>query len=154
MRSPSLLPVPVLRGLAAAVLGASLWCGVRALARDYDRAFHVAGHSVFPESVVHQIDAIRRAVPPGQSILLLSESHDDGAWYTRLFQRALYPRNRVVVRYQPLGAALFARDRKDWAIGWGLLLAPEASALPLDRPVDLGTLPAMPDRVWLAPLKP
>jgi hypothetical protein len=140
--------------VAALVVGASLLAGVRALARDYDRAFHVAGKSVFPPGVARQVDAIRARVPAGASVLLLSASSTDGSWWARLFQRALYPRNPIVVRYEPLPSAQLARLRREWGLGWGLLLAPDASSLPFADREDLGTLPAMPDRVWLGPLTP
>ena len=144
----------MLRGFAALVIGASLCSGVRALARDFDRAFHVGGRSVFPASMVRQLDAIRARVPPGGSILLLSASSTDGAWWARAFQRALYPRNVVVVRYEPLPGPQLARLHREWRFGWGLLLAPERSSLALTNPEDLGNLPALPDRVWLGNLGP
>lgn len=146
--------MPVLRGFAALVLGASVWTGVRALARDFDRAFHVAGKSVFPPSVVSQLDAIRARVPPGAAVLLLSASNTDGSWWARLFQRALYPRNVVVVRYEPLPRNQLVRLGREWRFSWGLLLAPEPSSLVLSDREDLGNLPAMPDRVWLGAFSP
>jgi hypothetical protein len=136
------------------VLGASLWVGVRALARDFDQAFHVAGKSIYPPSVVLQIDAIRTRVPAGDSVLLVSASHTDGAWWARLLQRALYPRNVVVVRYEPLPPNELARLCQRWRFRHGLLLAPEGSSLALTAREDLGPLPALPDRVWLGRLSP
>jgi hypothetical protein len=136
------------------VIGASLWTGARALARDFDRAFHVAGRSVFPPSVTRQLDAIRSRVPAGASVLLLSASATDGAWWARLFQRALYPRNIVVVRYEPLYADELARSNQAWRFGYGVLLSPEPSSLVLTNREDLGILPALPDRVWLGDFSP
>lgn len=144
----------MLRGIAALVIGASLWSGVRALARDFDRAFYVAGRSVFPPSIVEQVDAIRVRVPPEGSVLLLSASSTDGAWWAREFQRALYPRNVVVVRYEPLPKAQLARLHREWRFGWGLILAPDPSSLALTGREDLGNLPALPDRVWLGRFTP
>jgi hypothetical protein len=135
-------------------MGASLWVGVRALAADFDLAFHVAGRSVFPPSIVRQLDAIRAKVPPGAPILLLSASSTDGSWWTRLFQRALYPRNVVIVRYEPLPPDALSRLRRDWRCGWGLVLAKEPTSVALANPEDLGNLPGMPDRVWLGMLPP
>lgn len=154
MRSTSVIPVPVLRGFAALVLGASLWTGVRALAHDFDRAFHEAGRSVFPSSVVRQLDAIRARVPPGAPVLLISASRTEGAWWARLFQRALYPRNAVVVRYQPLPAAELEQLNRAWRFGYGLLLSPEPSSLTLSNREDLGILPTLPNHVWLGAFAP
>ncbi len=154
MRSTSIIPVPALRGLAALVLGASLWTGARALVRDFDRAFHEAGRSVFPPSVVRQLDAIRARVPAGASLLLFSASNTEGAWWARLFQRALYPRNVVVVRYLQPSREELARLNRAWRFGYGLLLSPEPSPLGLSRPEDLGILPTLPDHVFLGDFPP
>lgn len=154
MRSASVIPVPVLRGFAALVLGASAWIGVRALARDFDRAFHEAGTSIFPASVTRQLDAIRARVPAGESILLLAASRTDGPWWARLLQRALYPRNAVVVRYEPLPADELAQLNRAWRFGYCVLLSPEPSSPVLSNREDLGTLPGLSDHVWLGAFAP
>lgn len=101
-----------------------------------------------------QLESIRAKVPPGATLLLLSASSTDGAWWARLFQRALYPRNVVIVRYEPLPQDELVRLHRDWRFGWGLLLAPEASSRILSDREDLGTLPGLPDRVWLGAFPP
>lgn len=143
-----------MRAAGAVVLVASLVCGVRARSRDATRAFRDAGPSNFPSTVTRQIDEIRREVPAGETILLVSASATDGAWYTRLFQRALYPRNDVVVRYLPLSSRDADGLRRKWSIRHGVELAPEPSSLAFTEHRDLGPLPAMPDRVFIGVLAP
>jgi hypothetical protein len=121
---------------------------------DATNAFRNAGPSVFPDSVIRQVEEIRREVPPGESILLVSESRTDGSWYTRLFQRALYPRNDVVVRYLPLSPRDVASVRRVWSILHGLEFDAAPSSLGLQHPEDLGALPAMPDHVFLGSVAP
>jgi hypothetical protein len=133
---------------------ASLLCGVRAVARDATRALRDAGPSNFPATVTRQLDEIRREIPAGETILLVSASATDGAWYTRLFQRALYPRNEVVVRYLPFSSGDADQLRSKWSIRFGIELAPEPSSLAFAEHRDLGPLPAMPDRVFLGVLAP
>jgi len=124
------------------------------MARDATIAFRDAGPSVFPSSVVRQVEEIRSAVPPGEAILLVSASRTDGSWYTRLFQRALYPRNPVVVRYLPLSARDIEALRRSWPIRYGMLLDVAPSSLALDPPRDLGALPAMPDHLFFGAVRP
>jgi hypothetical protein len=143
-----------LRGLAALVLGASAWIGVRALVHDFDLAFHEAGKSVFPPSVARQLDAIRARVPAGDSLLLLAASRTDGPWWARLFQRALYPRNSLVVRYEPLPADELAQLNRVWRFRHGVLLSREPSSLVLSSREDLGSLPGLSDHVWLGDFAP
>ncbi|HKD18961.1 MAG TPA: hypothetical protein VKG23_14000 [Thermoanaerobaculia bacterium] len=160
MQSPALaperalVPRPILRGAGALVLTASVVCGVRAMVYDATNAFRNAGPSVFPDSVIRQVDEIRREVAPGESILLVSASQTDGSWYTRLFQRALYPRNDVVVRYLPLSARDVASVRRVWSIHHGLELDTAPKSLALQHPEDLGALPAMPDHAFLGSVTP
>ena len=48
------------------------------------------------------MDAVRAALPPGAPLLLVAGSGD--AWHARLWQRGLYPRNTVIVRFEPWNA--------------------------------------------------
>lgn len=149
-----IVPLPLLRSAAAVVLAASLVAGGRALYADLTRAFRDAGPSVFDSRVSRQIEAIRRRVPAGSSILLLSASATDGAWYTRLVQRALYRRNDVIVRYVPFSRRDADSLRARWSIHYGVLFATTPDALNFTRYEDLGALPAMPEKVWLGELAP
>jgi hypothetical protein len=150
----ALVPAPILRSAAALVVGASLVAGVKADLADTVIAFRDAGPSVFHPSVSRQIDEIRQEVPAGETILLVSASRTDGSWYTRLFQRALYPRNDVIVRYLPFTSAEAERVRRAWPIRYGIVFDVAPSSLDLLDRRDLGALPAMPDHVFFGKLAP
>jgi hypothetical protein len=152
--SRPILPVPVLRIIAILVVAASVVTGAIAMRKDVRIAFRDAGPSEFPASVNLQVEAITRGMPPGAGLLLLSQSHDDGAWYARLFQRALYPRNVVVVRYVPLTGPERDLLRRQWSLGYGLAMGVPPPDVGFLAHEDLGTLPALPDRVWFGKIGP
>jgi hypothetical protein len=126
--------------------------GGRALYRDLTLAFRDAGPSVFGPTVRQQLDGLRSRLAPGAPLLLVAASHTDGAWYTRLFQRALFPRNPVVVRYLPYSLADELSDRRRWSIRHGLAIGNPPPNLEFVSHEDLGPLPALPDRLWFGEL--
>ena len=140
----ALVPLPVLGGLAALVAAASLGVGGIALYRDLRAAFRDSGPSVFAASVAGQIQAIRHSVPPGASILLTAADDSDGKWYGLLFQRALFPRNRVIVRYLPLSRADMQPLVTLYSIRYALAVGPPASNAGFRVRADLGPLPGLP----------
>ncbi len=158
MQSPSagsaraLVPLPILRGIAALVALASLLAGGAALYRDLTIAFRDAGPSVFGPTVRQQLDTLRDRLPAGAPLLLVSASRTDGSWYARLFQRGLYPRNPVVVRYLPLAPAAERAAIARWSVRHGLAIGNPPPDLGFAGHEDLGTLPALTDRLWLGEL--
>jgi hypothetical protein len=83
----------------AALVASSLIVGFRAFRDDLIVAFRYAGASVFPPSLARQLPTVIERIPEGRPILLLATSAD--TWNARLWQRALYPRNPVFVRFEP-----------------------------------------------------
>lgn len=149
-----IVPLPLLRGAAAIVLAASFVAGGRALYRDLTIAFRDAGPSNIPSSVRRQIETVEAKVPPGARILLVSPEATDELWYTRLFQRAFYPRNAVIIRYLPLARPAADALRRRWTIGYGIAFRSEAIDLGFLGAEDLGTLPGSSDRVWAGEMAP
>jgi hypothetical protein len=161
VQSPGLAPEralvsrPILRGVGALVLAASLAAGGIAFVRDLTLAYRWAGPSVIPATVRTQLDTLRNRLPKGSTVLLVVSRAGDVSWYVRLFQRALYPTDVVVVRSVPLPneAELRAMCRRHgirYAISMG---APPADPGYLAHE-DLGSLPAIDDRVWFGRLVP
>ncbi|HEY1433909.1 MAG TPA: hypothetical protein VGG65_00960 [Thermoanaerobaculia bacterium] len=144
----AIVPLPLLRGIAAIVVAASIAAGARALRADLIIAFRDAGPSNTPASVARQLEAIRRLAPPGAPILLVAPAAGDDLWYTRFFQRALYPRNAVLIRYLPFARKDADTLRRHWKISHGVAFGAAPTDLGFLGPEDLGTLPASLDRVW------
>jgi hypothetical protein len=88
-----------LHAAAGLVLAASALSGVPRLAREIRVAFRDAGLSVFPTEFQRQRAVVEKTAPPGAVFLHISDwASDPGTgWYSRLWQRALYPRNLVIV---------------------------------------------------------
>lgn len=152
--SRPIVPVVFLRAFAALVAAAALLSFAAAFRKDYWIAFQDASPSEFPASVSGQVEAMTRVMPPGETLLLVAEFHADGGWYARLFQRALYPRNRVIVGYMPLAPADIASLRRQWSARYGLALGVPPPDLGFLNHEDLGSLPAMKDRVWFGQVGP
>ena len=79
----------------------ALWALVAA--RDLRTAYG-SGPTVFTDIDLRQFAAVRAAVPEGAPILLLTGSNN--AWQARLWQRWFFPRNPVLVVYEPWDAGM------------------------------------------------
>jgi len=85
---------------AALVAGSALLAGVHMLQSDLVVTFRDEDPRVFSPAFLRQLSRAREIAPARARILLVAGADD--AWRARLWQRALYPRNAVVVRYRPL----------------------------------------------------
>ena len=150
-----ILPPRLLRFAAAVVLAASLACGGIAFLEDLTLAYGWAGPSVFSPTVRTQIDTLRKKLPAGSTVLLVGPGVGDVSWYVRLFQRALYPTDVAIVRILPLPkkAALRAL-RSRHAIRYAISLGAPPADPGFVSHEDLGSLPAIADRVWFGELAP
>ncbi len=137
------------------MLAASVLSGGLELYKDLRVAFRDAGPSVFGPTVRIQLDALRERLPPGASLLLVSAGMTDSAWYTRLFQRGLYPRTIAIVRNLPTpDPADLERIRSRYGVRFAISMGnppPDPGFLTHE---DLGPLPGIADRVWFGELAP
>jgi hypothetical protein len=137
---------------AVAVVAASIASGGVAFVQDILLAFRWAGPSVFTPLDQQQLAEVRAAAKPGETVLLLATR--DEAWHAPLWQRALYPERRVIIRYPPFDDAelrdLKKRDRIRVAVTMG---APVPDPGFRSRR-DLGHLAGLPSRVWIGELAP
>jgi hypothetical protein len=134
----SRLHLLLLRVFSVLVGAAALTCGTRAIGEQLSRFKeppHRASHPAFDAALARVLER----VPEGARLLHLSAEPE--YWYSRLWQRALYPRNEVIVVEPPLSAEVVRtlRDR------YGVRFAISAGNPPSDPgflwAVDLGPLP-------------
>ena len=130
---------------------AALVCGVRALRRD---AFAFAGppRTPFTPAFSAQLHTVMEHLPAGAFVLHLSSSPE--YWRSRLWQRALYPRNDSIVMQPPLSRQLVLEMHAKH----GARFAISAGEPPFDPGyvwrIDLGQLPGIPGATWFGELGP
>ena len=96
--------------------------------------------------------AVRKAVPEGAAILVLAKSTD--VWHARLWQRGLYPRNPVVVLFEPVGPRAIGKLRSRYGIRHAVLIGPPGLDPGFRWRRELGTLAGLPDLVSFGELAP
>jgi hypothetical protein len=141
-----------LRLIAAVVVAASAAAGGTALWRDLRFAYTWAGPSIYAETDRRQMTAVRQTVSEGEVILLIAKPTD--VWHARLWQRGLYPRNQVVVLFEPVGVNGIRRLRSRYGVRHAVLIGPPGFDPGFRWHRDLGPLAGLPDRVSFGELLP
>ena len=139
-----------LRIAAGAVLasGVALWIVVGA--RELRAAWRSNGRT-FTDVDLRQFAAVRDAVPEGVPILLLTGSAN--AWEARLWQRWFFPRNPVLVVYEPWDAGIRTlRRRYDFQHAVVFGAPPFDPGFRWSR--DLGEIPGLPGHAIFGELGP
>ena len=139
-----------LRIAAVAVLGASVAVWMFTAGHELWIAYRFAGPSVFSEVDRRQFAAVRDVVPEKTPLLLLAESGN--AWQARLWQRAFFPRNAVLVVYQPYGEGVRTL-RRSYDIRYAVLVGPPPFDPGFRWKRDLGPLADMSARVIFGELE-
>ena len=141
----------LLRALSILVGAAALLCGARALRREA-WVFGGPPQTSFPSPFREQLHTVTERLPPGAFVMHLSSAPE--YWYSRLWQRALYPRNESVVMQQPLSP----EHLRDIRAKYGARFAISAGDPPYDPgylwKIRLGSLPGVPGESWFGELAP
>jgi len=139
------------RASTLAVALAALLCGARAIRRSAVQFDHPVRKVLIPE-FREQLRRFEERVPAGPVVLHLSSAPE--YWYSRLWQRVLYPRNETIVLQQPLTAQRVQELRAKY----GARFAISQGNPPWDPgflwKVDLGPLPGSPGVTWCGELGP
>jgi hypothetical protein len=134
----------ILVALAAVVSGAL------AFRNEIPRATSPA-ESVFSPAFREQLRIVENRVPAGAPVLHISAQPEP--WFSRLWQRGLYPRNPIIV-IQPWDYPRLAELRTKYATRFAV----SAGKPPLDPgfawKVDLGAVPGLPGATWFGELAP
>jgi hypothetical protein len=138
------------RTLSVLVAGAALLCAVRAF-RWQLPVLKSPASSVFSPEFRAQVRAVEARLPPGASVLHVCAQQE--GWFSRLWQRALYPNHRTIV-VQPWDVPRLGEFRAKY----GARFAISAGKPPIDPGylwmVDLGRIPGLPGVTWFGELRP
>ncbi len=144
-----------LEAAAVLVMAASVISGGLALPREVRVAFRDAWPSVFPGQLQQQLAVVEASVPPGPALLHVSDwASDPGTgWYSRLWQRALYPRNAVVLLMRDITPERIAELRRQYRPRYAI----SVGTPPIDPGFlwhrDLGVVPGS-RQTWFGELRP
>ena len=139
--------------LAAVFAAEALLVGGRALYSELRTTFRDAPPTALPPPFRKQAGIVMREVPAGASVLHLSPFAE--SWYSRMWQRALYPRNTVFLleageldcaslrQYRERHRARFAISVGDPWPGTGYLWS-----------VPMGPMPGSAEDTWFGELAP
>jgi hypothetical protein len=75
-------------------------------------------------------------------------------WYSRLWQRALYPRNDAILVYPPWNQARLQELRRKYGARFAISAGDPPSDPGYLWKIDLGPLPLGPGRDWFGELNP
>ena len=155
LSEPRLTALPartlLLRLFSILVAIAALTCGARAVAVQAYRFEGRPFRALHPEFEA-QLRTVLQKLPEGACLFHLSTVQED--WFSRLWQRALYPRNDMILVQPPLTRERIQslRDR------YGVRYAISFGDPPLDPgflwKVDLGRLPLVHGTDWFGELAP
>ena len=134
-----------IRAAATAFAGSVFLAGVLTLRSDLIVAFREADPRVFSPEFSQQVRRVEKIAPPRAELLVVAS--DDDAWRARLWQRALYPRNPVVVRYRPLPSGAELEELRRSA-AFVVALGAEVPELPLSSEERLEG-----ENVWIGTLR-
>jgi hypothetical protein len=141
----------LLRGFSILTGAAALLCGAWALHREV-WALTAPRETPFPPQFRAQLHAVMERLPPGAFVLHLSAAPEH--WYSRLWQRALYPRNDTIVMEPPLSLERLVEIRAKYAARFAI----SAGNPPYDPSylwkIRLGQLPGVPGESWFGELGP
>jgi hypothetical protein len=138
------------RTLSVIVAGAALLCGARAFRRQMPFLANPA-ESIFSVEFREQLRAVEARLPTGAPVLHVSAEQE--GWFSRLWQRALYPNHKTIV-VQPWDIPRLPELRAKY----GARFAISVGKPPVDPgyvwKVDLGKVPGLPGVTWFGELRP
>jgi hypothetical protein len=150
-RNPGRLALLFLRLFSILVAAGALLCGMAVFRREATalaRPTRTAFHPLF----LTQLREVKGRLPPKTEVLHLSAYPE--YWYSRLWQRALYPDNETISIQPPLSLERVHTLRAKY----GARFAISAGDPPFDPgflwKIDLGPLALGPSQTWFGELAP
>lgn len=145
------LPILLVRAFSILVGAAALLCGMQAFRRDA-AVFAGPPRAFLSPPFRIQLQKVVQRLPPGEPVFHLSAAPE--YWYSRLWQRALYPRNDSIVIQPPLGGDRLRHLRSKYGVRFAISVGDP----PVDPgylwKIDLGPLPGVPGESSFGELAP
>lgn len=107
---------------------------------------------MYPQEFRAQLRTVEDRIPAGAFVLHLSASPE--YWQSRLWQRALYPRNEAIVVQPPWGPELLRQLRAKYRVRYALSAGNPPSDPGYLWSIDLGRLPGHSGGTWFGELTP
>jgi hypothetical protein len=143
----------LVRAAAVLVATAAVLFGGRALRLELPVALRDASQSALPPLFRHQMQIVLRSLPPGAAVLHLSSIEEN--WYSRMWERALYPRHAVVSLQPPgLDPARIRRASEAFGTRFAISVGDPSPGAGYRWTAPLGRLPGLEQESWFGELNP
>lgn len=163
-RPPSRLRQIALVCAGVIVLGTSLRAGIRGFAADLRVAFRSAPLHAIPLELSDCARMLKARIPREASVVFLGNQNPPDNWYSRLWQRALYPRRVLILEPGPGAVELDTAGRPrvpgldELRAAYSIRYAISAGNPPEDlgflSHVELPSIPGYPYVNWFGELNP
>jgi hypothetical protein len=143
----------LLDAIAVVFVAAAVWFGGRAIQLELPVVYRYAPRTALPAPFRSQMEVVLRSLPPGAAMLHVSSVPE--SWYSRMWERALYPRNAVVSLQPPeIDAASVRRARERFGIRFAVSVGNPSPGNGYRWSVPIGTLPGVDGEAWFGELAP
>jgi hypothetical protein len=129
---------------------AALLCGIQAFEAEIPTVTSPA-KTVFSPELLAQVRAVKARLPPGASVLYVPAKQE--GWFSRLWQRALYPDFRTIV-VQPWDKPRLAELRAKYGARFAISAGTPPEDLGFVWKTDLGVVPGLQGTTWFGELAP
>lgn len=154
----------ILATAGAVVLATSLWAGVRGFAADIRLAFVDAPRHAIPPEILEQARLLKARIPRDAYVLYVGNQTPPDNWFSRLWQRALYPRRVLILEQGKRAVTLDTKEQlrvkglEELRAEYSVRYALSAGNPPTDPGFltreELSRIPQYPYVTWFGVLKP
>lgn len=154
----------VLAAAGAILLGTSSWAGISGFAADLRVAFLSAPWHAIPPELSDCARILKARIPREASVIFLGNQNPPDNWYSRLWQRALYPRRLLILERGQSAVQLdttgrprmlgFDELRATYPIRYAISAGNPPEDLGFLSHVELPSIPGYPYVNWFGELRP
>jgi hypothetical protein len=141
------------RTAAVLVATGAILFGGRAVRNSLPVAIRATREDPFPPQFRQQMEIVLRSLPPGAAVLHLSSVEE--IWYSRMWERALYPQHAVVCLHAGgLDPARIRRVSQVFATQYAITVGAPPPDPGYRWIASLGRLPGLREESWFGELNP